>query len=117
MGRFTQKDCVRRPRARNRGIYDNFCVEQQLSTALNECLQYFSHIGALRKKQNTCIVNLARGKKMFLQSCRPASVLPDKRVAITEQSQEGVIYALRQSRLTLSLDLYRRASWSLKIIF
>ena len=37
---------------------------------------------------------------MFLQSCSPASVLPDNKVAITEQSQEGVIYAL-QSRLTL----------------
>ena len=46
-------------------------------------------------------------KKMFLQSCQWNSVLPDNKVAITEQSQEGVIYAF-QSRLTLSLDLFRR---------
>ena len=52
---------------------------------------------------------------MFLQSCRPASVLPDNKVAITEQSQEGVIFGL-QSRLTLSKDLYGKTSWSLKII-
>ena len=53
-------------------------------------------------------------RKMFLQSCRPASFLPDKRAAITEKSQEGVIYALCQSiltgRLTLYLDLFRRTS-------
>ena len=41
---------------------------------------------------------------MFLQSCRPASVLPDNKVAITYQSQEQLIFAL-QSRLTLSKDL------------
>ena len=54
-------------------------------------------------------------KKMFLQSCRPASVSPENKVAITEQSQEGLIYAL-QSRLTLSKDLLRKTSWSFKII-
>ena len=52
---------------------------------------------------------------MFLQSCRPASVSPDYKVAITERSQEGVTYAL-QSRLTLSKDLLRKTSWSFKII-
>ena len=46
---------------------------------------------------------------MVLQSCRPASVLPYNKVAITEQSQEGVIFAL-QSRLTLSKDLFRKKS-------
>ena len=66
-------------------------------SVLNECLRDFPHIGARRKEQKTCLVNLARGK-MFLESCRPASVLPDNKVAITEQLQEGVIFAL-QSRL------------------
>ena len=49
---------------------------------------------------------------MFLQSCRPASVLPDNKVAITEQykgSQEGVIFAL-QSRLTsIRISLEKQA--------
>ena len=36
---------------------------------------------------------------MFFQSCRPASGLPDNKMAITEQSPEGVVFAL-QSRLT-----------------
>ena len=44
---------------------------------------------------------------MFLQSCRPASVLPDNKVAITDQSQEEVIFPL-QSRLTLSKDLFTK---------
>ena len=52
---------------------------------------------------------------MFLQSCRPASVLPDNKVAITDQSQEEVVFAL-QFRLTLFKDLFRKTSWSLKII-
>ena len=46
---------------------------------------------------------------MFLQSCCLALVLPDNKVATTEQSQEGVIYTL-QSRLTLPQDLFRRTS-------
>ena len=50
---------------------------------------------------------------MVLQSCRPASVFPDNKVAITEQSQEGVIFAL-QSRLILSKDLFRKTSWRFK---
>ena len=42
---------------------------------------------------------------MSLQSCLPASVSPDNKLAITEQLQEGVLYEV-QSRLTfLSLDL------------
>ena len=46
---------------------------------------------------------------MFLQSCRLASVLPDNKVAITEQSQEGVIFAL-QSRLTsIRISLEKQA--------
>ena len=49
---------------------------------------------------------------MLLQSFRPASVLPDIKVAKTEQSQEGVIFAL-QSRLTFPKDLFRKTSWSL----
>ena len=52
------------------------------------------------------LVNLVRGK-MFLPSCRPASVLPDNKVAITEQSQEGVIFALQSTgskEMCLSLE-------------
>ena len=52
---------------------------------------------------------------MVLQSCKLASVLPDNKVAITEQSQEAVIFVL-QSRLTLSKDLFRKTSWRFKQI-
>ena len=52
---------------------------------------------------------------MFFQSCRPASVLPDNKVAITEQSQEVVVFAL-QSRLTsIRISLEKQAG-VLKII-
>ena len=34
-------------------------------SVLNECLRDFPHIGALRKEQKTCLVNLARGKNVF----------------------------------------------------
>ena len=56
-----------------------------------------------------------REEKMFWQSCRPASVLPDNKVVITDQSQEEVIFSL-QSRLTLSKDLFRKTGCCLKII-
>ena len=53
---------------------------------------------------------------MFFQSCRPASVLPDNKVAITEQSQEGVVFAL-QSRLTsIRISLEKQAAVLKKII-
>ena len=88
-----------------------------MTSVLNECLRDFPTRRSAEEATEDLPCELGAWKKMFLQSCRPASVLPDKRVAITEQSQEGVTYALRQSRLTLSLDLFRRTSWSLKIIF
>ena len=36
------------------------------TSALNECLRDFLHIGALRKEQKSCLVNLARGKDVFV---------------------------------------------------
>ena len=78
----------------------------------------------LRDSQIRLIIEKAQTRKIKREetgerggvfvSCRPASVLPDNKVAMTEQSQE-VIYVL-QCRFTLSLDLFRRTSWSLKII-
>ena len=72
------------------GIHAREIEESTITSVLNECLRDFPHIGALRKEQKTCLVNLASGKDVFV-ICRPASVLPDNKVAITEQSQ-GVIY-------------------------
>ena len=78
------------------GVHAREIEESTITSVLNECLRDFPHMGALRKEQKTCLVNLVR-RKIFLQSCRPASVLPDNKVAITEQSQEGVIFALQST--------------------
>ena len=78
------------------GIHAREIEESSITSVLNECLRDFPHMGTLRKEQKTCLVNLVRGK-MFLQSCRPASVMPDNKVAITEQSREGVIFALQST--------------------
>ena len=86
--------------------------ESTMTSVLNECLQDFPTRRSAEEGTEDLPCELDAWKKIFLQFCRPASVLPDKRVAITEQSQEGVTYALRKSRLTLSLDLFRRTSWS-----
>ena len=78
------------------GVHAREIEESTITSVLNECLRDFPHMGALRKEQKTYLVNLVR-RKIFLQSCRPASVLPDNKVAITEQSQEGVIFALQST--------------------
>ena len=78
------------------GVHAREIEESTITSVLNECLRDFPHMGALRKEQKTCLVNLVR-RKIFLPSCRPASVLPDNKVAITEQSQEGVIFALQST--------------------
>ena len=84
-----------------------------MTSVLSKCLQDFPHMGTLRNEQKTYLVNLATGKDVFA-ILPTASVSPLNKVAITEQSQ-GVIYVL-QSRFTLSLDLFRRTSRSLKTI-
>ena len=71
------------------GVHAREIEKSTITPVLNECLRDFPHIGALRKEQKTCLVNLARGKDV-LQSCQPSSVLPDHQKAITEQSQEEV---------------------------
>ena len=70
----------------------NFCVERMFT-------RFPAHRSAEEETEDQPC-ELSVWKKMLLQSCRLALVLPDKRVAVTEQSQEGVIYALLQSRLT-----------------
>ena len=73
----------RRPRAWNRGICDNFLFERM-----------FTRFPAHRSSQEgteDLPSELGVWKKMFLQSCQ--SVLPDNKVGITEQSQEGVFLA------------------------
>ena len=87
----------RRPRAWNRGVREYFRFERMFT-------RFPTHRNAQEGTEDLPC-ELGVWKKMFLQSCQ--SVLPDNKVAITEQSHEGVIYAL-QSRLSLSLDLFRR---------
>ena len=90
--------------------------EYKVTFVLNECLRDFPHIGVLRKEQKTCIVNLGNTsflvEKMCMQSCRPASVLPE-RVAITEQSQEEVIIKREELRAPVQTHIiFRKTSWS-----
>ena len=40
--------------------------ESTITSVFNECLRDFPHMGALRKEQKTCLVNLARGKDVFV---------------------------------------------------
>ena len=40
--------------------------ESTITSVLNECLRDFQHMGALKKEQKTCLVNLARGKDVFV---------------------------------------------------
>ena len=60
----------------------NFCVERMFT-------RFPAHWSAEEETEDLPF-ELSASEKMFLQSCRPASVLPDKRVTITEQSQEGL---------------------------
>ena len=95
----TQKDGVRRPRALNKRIHDKFGVERM-------CTRFPTHTGALRKEQKPALWTWHM-EEIFLQSCRQASVSPDKKSGNNRTVAKGAIYAL-QSRLTLSLDLFRR---------
>ena len=99
----TQKEGMRRPRVWNREIHDNFYVEPMF-------MRFPAHRCAEEGTEYlTC--ELGSWKKCF---CNPADRLRScliKKVTITEQSKEGVIYGL-QTRLTLSLDLFRRTSLS-----
>ena len=47
--------------------------------------------------------------KMFLQSCRPALVLPNHKVAITEQSRDQVIDTGGTTRSSITLSLEKQA--------
>ena len=47
--------------------------------------------------------------KMFLQSCQPALVLPNHKVAITEQSQDQVINTGGTTRSSITLSLEKQA--------
>ena len=48
------------------GVHACEIEESMITSALNECLRDFPHIGALRKEQKTCLVNLASGKDVFV---------------------------------------------------
>ena len=37
-----------------------------ITSVLNEFLRDFPHMGALKKEQKTCLVNLAHGKDVFV---------------------------------------------------
>ena len=47
------------------GVHAREIEESTINSVLNECLRDFQHIGALRKEQKTCLVNLARGKDVI----------------------------------------------------
>ena len=98
------------------GVHAREIDEYKITSVLNECLRDFPHIGVLRKEQKTCIVNLGNTsflvEKMCMQSCRPASVLPE-RVAVTEQSQEEVIIKREELRAPVQTHIiFRKTSWS-----
>ena len=98
------------------GVHAREIEESTITSVLNECLRDFPHIGMLRKKQKTCIVNLGNTsflvEKMCMQSCRPASVLPE-RVVITEQSQEEVIIKREELRAPVQTHIiFRKKRWS-----
>ena len=48
------------------GVHAREIEESKITSVLNECLRDFPHMGALRKEQKTCLVNLARGKDIFV---------------------------------------------------
>ena len=48
------------------GVHACEIEESTITFVLNECLRDFPHIGALRREQKTCLVNLACGKDVFV---------------------------------------------------
>ena len=48
------------------GVHAREIGESTITSVLNECLRDFPHIGALRKEQKTCLVNVAGGKDVFV---------------------------------------------------
>ena len=48
------------------GVHAREIEESTITSVLHECLGDFPHIVALRKEQKTCLVNLARGKGVFV---------------------------------------------------
>ena len=48
------------------GVHALEIEESTITSVLNECLRDFRHMGALRKEQNTRLVNFARGKDVFV---------------------------------------------------
>ena len=47
------------------GFHAREIEESTITSVLDECLPDFPHMGALRKEQKTCLVNLARGKDVL----------------------------------------------------
>ena len=47
------------------GVHAREAEKFTITSVLNEFLRDLPHIGALRKEQKTCVVNLARGKNVF----------------------------------------------------
>ena len=48
------------------GVHAREIEDSTITSVLNECLLYFQHMGALRKEQKTCLLNLVRGKDVFV---------------------------------------------------
>ena len=54
------------------GVHALEIEESTIPSVLNKCLQDFPHVGAPRKEQKTCLVNLECGKDVF---CNAADLL------------------------------------------
>ena len=48
------------------GVHAREIEDSTITSVLNEYLLDFQHMGALRKEQKTCLVNLVRGKDVFV---------------------------------------------------
>jgi len=48
------------------GVHASDIKESTITFVLNECSRDLPHIGALRKEQKTCLVNLVHGKDVFV---------------------------------------------------
>ena len=97
---LTQKDGVRRPRAWNRRIHGNFCVERMFT-------RFIAHRSAEEGTEDLPR-ELGARKKCF---CNPADRL--RSCLITKWQQQ--ISRKKKSRLTLSKDLFRKTGCCLKI--
>ena len=59
------------------GVHVREIEDSMITSVLNKCLQDFLHIGALRREQKTCLVNLGHVKDVFAILPTGFEILPD----------------------------------------